>query len=584
MDTTNRNTALASAMVEELSRCGVEHAVVSPGSRSTPIALALLREPGIEVAPIVDERSGAFFALGAANATRRPVVVACTSGTAAANLHPAVCEADEARIPLIVITSDRPPELRGVGAGQTIDQIGLYGTAVRWFCEVGTHEADDTGLLHFRSTACRAAATAAGAPGAGPVHLNVSWRDPLGAQAVPGDVRADSTLATAGREPHPLTTVHEPSARLDDGALATVAERVANAPRGLIVAGRQSDPALAPALSALADASGYPVLAEPTSQARVGDSVVWAYDAIARVRPPALEPELVLRFGDAPTSKALREWLGSSGGCAQLVVDPTGGWNDPSRTAELMLRADPVPLARALADRLGGRAGNAGWADLWRQAGGAAARAIASELAGQGEPTEPGIHAALGDLYERGDVVYTASSMPIRDQESFLPAGAGDVLFLANRGANGIDGLVSSAIGAASASGRPTWLVLGDLALHHDSNGLAALRHSAAPVRIVVINNDGGGIFEFLPQASEVSREEFEAIFGTPLGLEPERLAALHGVEHHHVFALERLDELPRDRHLIAEVRVDRPANVAVHHTLWECAEQAIRAALDGPA
>ena len=197
MDATNRNTALASALVEELARSGVEHAVICPGSRSTPVALALLRERGITTTSIVDERSAAFLALGAANATGKPVAVSCTSGTAAANLHPAVCEADEASVPLIVLTSDRPPELRGVGAGQTIDQIGLYGSAVRWFCEVGTHEADDHGLLHMRATACRAVAASAGDPRPGPVHLNLSWRDPLG--PAPRRRRGHGTLGAGAR-------------------------------------------------------------------------------------------------------------------------------------------------------------------------------------------------------------------------------------------------------------------------------------------------------------------------------------------------------------------------------------------------
>ncbi len=179
MDPTNANTALASAMVEELARCGVRHAAVSPGSRSTPLALALWRHPAIEVTVLLDERSAGFFALGTALTTRVPAAVLCTSGSAAANLHPAVVEADEAGVPLIVLTADRPPELRGIGAGQTIDQLKLYGEAVRWFCEVGTHDADDEGLLHFRSVACRAYATAAGDPRPGPVHLNVPWREPL---------------------------------------------------------------------------------------------------------------------------------------------------------------------------------------------------------------------------------------------------------------------------------------------------------------------------------------------------------------------------------------------------------------------
>src|ERR671934_2970170 len=207
MDLANRNTALASAMAEELARSGVRRATLSPGSRSTPLAVALWRQPEIEVSVILDERSSGFFALGTALATGIPAVVLCTSGSAAANLHPAVCEADEAGVPLIVLTADRPPELRGIGAGQAIDQLKLYGAAVRWFCEVGTHDADDAGLLHFRSVGCRAHAAARGEPRPGPVHLNVAFRDPLGPEAHPEDVTATSELALRGRGERPLTEV-----------------------------------------------------------------------------------------------------------------------------------------------------------------------------------------------------------------------------------------------------------------------------------------------------------------------------------------------------------------------------------------
>lgn len=587
MDATNRNTALASAMAEELSRCGVRHAVICPGSRSSPVALALLREPAIATTTIVDERSAGFHALGAAAATRRPVAVACTSGTAAANLHPAVCEADESGVPLLVLTSDRPPELRGVGAGQTIDQLKLYGAAVRWFCEVGVHDADDAGLLHLRATACRAYAEAAGDPRPGPVHLNLAWRDPLGPEPAPGDVTARSPLALRGREPLPLCEVHRPTMRLGVDALEAVAADLAEAERGVIVAGRQGDPALGPALARLAAACGYPLLAEPTSQARLGPDggaeVVACYDAIARARPPVLDPDLVLRFGELPTSKPLRAWLGSLDEARQLVVDPHGAWSEPTRKAGLVLRCDPVALADELAERLAGTA-RGSWLSLWERAEDAARREIAAELDALREPTEPGVHAALGDAYAAGELVYTASSMPIRDQEAFLRPGPADVLFLANRGANGIDGTVSAAVGAAAASGRPTWLVLGDLALHHDSNGLAALRDCPVPVRIVVLNNDGGGIFEFLPQAGQVARAEFEAAFGTPLGLAVDRLAALYGIEYHRLAEVGHLAGIPRDRHVICEAAVDRQANLAVHRAVWESAAEAIRIALDAPA
>jgi 2-succinyl-5-enolpyruvyl-6-hydroxy-3-cyclohexene-1-carboxylate synthase len=584
VDPTNRNTALASALVEELARCGVRHAAIAPGSRSSPLALALLRAPAIEATTVVDERSAGFFALGVSQATGTPAVVVCTSGTAAANLHPAVCEANEAGVPLLVLTSDRPPELRDIGAGQTVDQLKLYGSAVRWFCEVGTHEADDGGLLHYRSVACRAFAAARGDARPGPVHLNLAWRDPLGPEPREGDVTAASALALEGRGERPLHAVIAPALAADGHLLDELCERIAAAPRGLIVAGRQPDRAAAHSIAALASATGYPILAEPTSQLRMGPHdrslVVWAYEPVARARPQSLEPELVLRFGDMPTCKPLRQWLGGMDATRQVVVDPEGGWNEPSRRAETILRAQPVGLAAGAADRLG-RVGDESWASAWLAAANAASEAIESSLAELDAPTEPGVHAALGAVYGEGELVYTASSMPIRDQEAFLPSGPAEVRFLSNRGANGIDGLISSGIGAGTATGRPTWIVTGDLGLFHDMNALALLRQTPTPVRVVVLDNRGGGIFEFLPQAEQVTRDEFEAIFGTPVDLDLQRAAAVYDLPHRHVESLADLGGVAGACTCLVEVPVgDRRRNVELHREIADAAERAVLAAV----
>jgi 2-succinyl-5-enolpyruvyl-6-hydroxy-3-cyclohexene-1-carboxylate synthase len=582
VDPTNRNTALASAMVEELARCGVRNAALAPGSRSTPLALALWRHPAIEVAVIVDERSAGFFALGAAQASRRPTAVLCTSGTAAANLHPAVCEADEAGVPLIALTADRPPELRGIGAGQTIDQLKLYGSAVRWFCEVGTHDADEAGLLHYRYVACRAYAAARGDPRPGPVHLNLAWRDPLGPEPRADDVTATSELALEGRGERPLTAVTIGPRVADDALLDEIAERIAASTRGLIVAGRQLDPDLAEPVAELARRSGYPILAEPTSQLRLGPhergTVVWTYDAIARSRPSGLDPDFVVRFGDLPTSKALRTWLASVPGLHQAVVDAAGDWNEPSRQAETLIRAEARSVAAGLAERLGEGAGDAQWTAAWIDADARVAAVVEEELGLLDEPTEPGTHAVLGRLYRDGDLVYVASSMPIRDTEAFVRPCGTAVRFLCNRGANGIDGLLSSGIGAAAATGRPTWIVTGDLGLYHDMNGLSALREISSSVRIVVLNNDGGGIFEFLPQAEQVERDEFEAILGTPLGIEPAAVAGLHGLPHVRIGNLTELAGAADVGTAIIEIRVDRRRNVEVHRRIADRAAEALSA------
>jgi 2-succinyl-5-enolpyruvyl-6-hydroxy-3-cyclohexene-1-carboxylate synthase len=582
VDPTNANTALASAFVEELARGGLRHAVVSPGSRSTPLAVALWRQPEIEVTVIVDERSAGFFALGAAQASGEPVALLCTSGTALANYHPAVCEADESGIPLVVLSADRSPELRGIGAGQTIDQIKLFGSAVRWFCEVGTHAADDDGLLHHRSVACRALAAARGETRPGPVHLNLPWREPLAPVPVEGAVSATAPLALAGRDGRPLTAVTrvdlEPSAFLLD----EMAGHIGDAISGVIVAGRQLDPELREPLAHLARVSGFPILAEPTSQLRCGphdrSHVVATYDLLLRDEHFArsVVPDLVLRFGAMPTSKPLRAWLAASD-ASEIAIDPYGGWNEPTNRAAAILRADPTELASGWAARLEGLEGRERPApERWTDAERAAQRALDEAFGDEAEISEPALHRALGAAHRDRDLVYTASSMPIRDQEAFLSAGGTDVLFLSNRGANGIDGLISSGIGAAHASGRPTTIVIGDLGLLHDIGGLAALREVSTPVRIVVIDNDGGGIFHFLPQEQALAGEEFEALLGTPRGVDAARAAALFDLPHRRLESLAELpDALAAGTGLI-EVKTARQDNVATHRQLAERVREAL--------
>ncbi len=573
MDPTNANTALASAFAEELARSGLRLAVVSPGSRSTPLAVALWRQPEIEVKVIVDERSAGFFALGAAQARREPVALLCTSGTALVNYHPAVVEADESGIPLLVLSADRPPELRGIGAGQTIDQIKSFGSSVRWFCEVGTHEADDSGLLHYRSTACRALAAARGEARPGPVHLNLPWREPLAPVPVEGAVTATDELALNGRDGRPLTAVTqidlEPSTFLLDEA----AGHIGNAISGVIVAGRQLDPELREPLAHLARVAGFPILADPTSQLRCGphdrSHVVAAYDLLLREEHFArsVVPDLVLRFGEMPTSKPLRAWIEASG-ADEIVVDPYGGWNEPTNRAAAILRADPTELASGWAARVEGLEGRERppperWMDAER-----AAQVALDEALAYAEVSEPALHRALGAAHRDGDLVYTSSSMPIRDQEAFLAAGDADVHFLSNRGANGIDGLISSGIGAAQASGRPTTIVCGDLGLLHDIGGLAALCEVETPVRIVVIDNDGGGIFHFLPQESALASDEFEALLGTPRGVDAAKAAALFDLPHQRLASLAELPAALAAGTGLIEVKTDRHTNVEAHRGL----------------
>jgi 2-succinyl-5-enolpyruvyl-6-hydroxy-3-cyclohexene-1-carboxylate synthase len=583
VDATNRNTALASALVDELARAGVRHACVSPGSRSAPLALALWHEPRIRVWSHVDERSAGFFAVGIAQESGVPAVVLTTSGTAGANVHPAVAEASEARVPLIVLTADRPPELRGRGAGQTIDQLKLYGSAVRWFCELGVARADDTGLLHYRSAGARAVAESRGRP-PGPVHLNVAMTEPLAADPVPGDVPATNPLARDGRpQGRPLTAVPPAASEPSDELVSAFAELVSECERGLIVAGRQRDAGLAPTVAALARACGYPVLAEPTSQLRCGahdrELVAAAYDLVFRDLPETLAPELVIRVGDMVTSKPLRTWLADHPGCRQVVIDPDGAWNEPTATADLIARADPAALMSVFAEQLTPR-GERRWQQLWLAASGAAEQAVDSFLGGLGDELfEPRVHRDLSALLPAGSTVFVASSMPIRDLESFLPSTERPLRFLANRGANGIDGLVSSGLGAAAAAPGPAYVLTGDLGLYHDMNGLLAVRRLGVEATIVVMNNGGGGIFDFLPIAQH--REGWEELFGTPTGLDLAKVADLYGMPFTRVASY---SDLPGavGRAGLVEIPLERPRNVELHREVFQRASAAVHAAVGG--
>jgi 2-succinyl-5-enolpyruvyl-6-hydroxy-3-cyclohexene-1-carboxylate synthase len=577
LDRTNRNTALASAFIEELARSGVEHACVAPGSRSAPLALALWDEPGIRVWSHVDERCAGFFALGIAQATGQPAVVLTTSGTAGANVHPAVAEAGEARVPMIVLTADRPPELRGRGAGQTIDQLKLYGGSVRWFCELGVQEADDAGLLHFRSAAARAVAVAL-APPPGPVHLNVPLREPLAPTPVDGDVRASEPLAIRGRDDgRPLTAVRRPEASPSPDLVRELARLVSEHSHGVILAGRQPDPGLAGPLAALARAAGYPVLAEPTSQVRSGshdrNQVVASYDALLRRPPEELTPDLVLRFGDMVTSRATREWVAGNRAATQVVVDAAGAWNEPTATADLIVRASPGLLAGQLAEAVPKRTGNE-WLERWTAASNAAGTEIDAFLSELGDELfEPAIHRRLGELLPAGSTVFVASSMPVRDLETFFPSVEQPLRFLANRGANGIDGLVSSALGAAVTGTGRTFALMGDLALYHDMNGLLATRRLGAEATIVVLNNGGGGIFDFLPIAER--SEGYEEIFATPTGLDLGAVAALYGLPFTRLGSYEELASAIARPGLV-EVPLDRKRNVELHRALFERVGEAV--------
>ncbi|HEY6524608.1 MAG TPA: 2-succinyl-5-enolpyruvyl-6-hydroxy-3-cyclohexene-1-carboxylic-acid synthase, partial [Solirubrobacteraceae bacterium] len=482
---------LLRAFCDELARCGLEHACTSPGSRNTPILLSLAREPRIRCWSHIDERCAGFFALGAAKASRRPVAMTCTSGTAAANYAPAVIEAYHARIPLIILTADRPPELRDVGAGQAIDQIKLYGDAVKWFCEVGVDTATPDTLRWIRQLACRAYLTAAqGRPG--PVHLNFPLREPL---VLDAPLPADPAPGRADGRPW---VRHTPGA----GAMPAAAPRTAPA-RGVIVAGRaERDAGIGEAATGCAQRLGWPLLADPLSGARHGETAIATYDLLLRDPGFAarVAPELVIRVGDLPTSKPLRAWLASLPGTEQLSLDPDGAWQDP---AAIVSEVDPGDPVTALQQLIPDAPRDPAWLPTWTDADAAARSALDDGLTETGTLSEPLTARVVGESLPPEATLIIASSMPIRDAELYLPAGTRGPRVISNRGANGIDGTVSTAFGVAAVADGPVVLVIGDVALAHDIGGLMAARRLGLDLTIVVINNDGGGIFHFLPVSDE---------------------------------------------------------------------------------
>jgi 2-succinyl-5-enolpyruvyl-6-hydroxy-3-cyclohexene-1-carboxylate synthase len=584
-----RNVALAGAFVAELGRAGLRHAVVCPGSRSTPLAVALAEEAAIRVWMHVDERSAAFFALGMARALGEPVAVLCSSGTAAANFLPAVVEARLSRVPLLVLTADRPPELRDVGAAQTIDQARLYGSHAKWFYELPVPEAAADLLRHARQVAARAIATAHAAP-RGPVHLNFPFREPLlPALDEPAPAIADEAARSGRVDGEPFTAVVSGRAvpALD---LAPLARALAGQPRGLIVCGPQDDPALAPAVTRLAARLGYPILADALSQVRCGPHdralVIDDYDAFLRddATCRALAPDVVLRFGALPTSKPLAQFLARDPAGRHVLVDD-GGWRDPLFLASNVVQADPVAVCAVLGATLPERAAASAWADVWRAAAGHTREAIDACLVAPDGSVEGRVFTELAALLPAGATIFAGNSMPVRDLDTFLPAGDRALRYLANRGANGIDGVVSSALGVAAVSPAPVVLVLGDLSFFHDLNGLLAAKLHGLRATIVVVNNDGGGIFSFLPQASQVAPDRFETLFGTPLGLDFRAAADLYGA---HFSRPESWDDfrtavaagVAGDGLSIVEVRSERAANVTQHRAVW----RAVAAALREPA
>jgi 2-succinyl-5-enolpyruvyl-6-hydroxy-3-cyclohexene-1-carboxylate synthase len=560
------------AFVAELSRAGVRHVCVCPGSRSTPLAIKLAQEPSIKVWMHLDERSAAYFGLGLARAARQPVAILATSGTAAANFLPAIVEANLSRVPLVVLTADRPHELRDNGAPQTIDQLRLYGAHVKWFFDLPEPDASLEHARLVRTLATRAVGTAVAEP-AGPVHLNWPFREPL----VPTPVPA---LAS---DPHGL--------RVDTGRLAPSPSMIDNlttqlaSGNGVIVCGQQGDADFPEAVAQLARRLQWPLLADPLSGVRRGQhdlsTVIDAYDAFLRDEPTIerLAPRVVLRFGAMPTSKPLLLYLQRHAAARQILIDP-GGWREPTGLASDVLHVDP----RLLCDALQVVAHSADWLETWTTINRMTCAVINSHLDDLDELFEGKVFSELSAVLPEGSVLFAGNSMPVRDLDTFLPAGEKSLRCVSNRGANGIDGVVSSALGTSAAGGGPVVLVIGDISFYHDMNGLLAARKHALNLLVVLMNNDGGGIFSFLPQADTAS-EHFETLFGTPHGLGFRPFVEGYGGRFVRVhdwpgFLKGVAEGLERGGLQVVEVPTERTRNVELHRQVWRAVSASLTPAL----
>lgn len=586
---------LLRAFFDELARCGMRAACTSPGSRCAPLVLTLAREECLTSYSHIDERCAGFFALGLAKASGLPVALTCTSGTAVAELLPAAIEAHEARVPLLLLTADRPPELRENGAGQAIDQLKLFGDAAKWFFEVGTHDATPERLRWMRTLACRAYSTALGdRPGV--VHLNFPLREPLIIdEPLPDDptgrvdgspyVRRERALEFGGpsRAAGAAVAISPRTDRApEQRAEARLHALAMEAERAILVAGRYERPAdLGEAASVLCERFCWPLLADPLSRARRGPAAIAHYDAILRDETLAagLSPDLVIRVGDLPVSKPLRTWLAGLGDTLQVTLDPEGAWQDPASVISDSLALHPASALIDLATQVPPmNTTSADWLSSWRSADEHAAESILGVLAAPGELSEPAVAVELGVLLPETATLFVASSMPVRELETFWPVRADPPRVLCNRGANGIDGIVSSAFGVAALDEQPVVLLIGDVALAHDLGGLLAAGRLELKLTIVLVDNAGGGIFDFLPVSNAPMAKEYDIYtrhIATPTGLDFGKAAALYGLAYEHVETIPRFRAAleralsPQVGSTIVHVQTDRARNVDLHQRVW---------------
>lgn len=546
-------------MTSALMNAGVKKVVISPGSRSTPLAYAFASTEELDVYMQIDERSAGYFALGLAKASREPVILLCTSGTAASNYFPAVTEAHYARIPLIVITADRPHELREVGAPQAIDQIQLYGNHVKYSIDFPLAEDNRDVEDYIERQTQRAVSVALTAP-FGPIHLNVPFREPL-------TIDFELKMPTRTFKKH-----YQSINSLDEMTAKEMTDIVNGSDKGIIIAGELPVGLSAGVFWKFAEALQWPVLCDPLSnlRAQVPEQClplcIDRYDALLKSERFAEKviPDTVIRFGAQPVSKPLSLYLRKVRPQTVIAIDESPEFRDPLGVVTHHIQSPVEAVLQLILNQ-----GQTPYARIWAKANDEASEITEkfAKVAG-----DEGAYAQMlfRHLPDGSDII-SGSSMPIRDVDTYFEKTAKDIKIFANRGTNGIDGVVSTAFGIQAARQRPTWLLIGDLSFLHDVNGLLVSRFHDTDLTIVIMNNDGGGIFSYLPQAE--SGPHFEELFGTPTGLTFGHIAAMYDAQYKAIENLEDFEvELAKDKVKnirIIEVFTDRNANVKAHRALW---------------
>lgn len=581
MKTGDTLTRYVANFVDELARLGVAEVVISPGSRSTPLAILMAEHPDLTCYINIDERSAGFFALGMAKCNKRPVVLVCTSGTAAANYYPAIVEARYSRVPLIVITSDRPHELRDVGAPQAIDQIQMYGHYPKWFVDVALPE-EQVGMFRYVRTIAGRAVSIASAHPKGVVHLNFPFREPL----LPKLTLNDLWSTTEERTTYLHTTLGEVILKKEQ--MEMLVQLVNRFSKGMIVCGEQNDPDFITEVNKLSEKLKFPILADPLSQLRAGkhkkQGIIDGYDSI--LKDPELvnelKPEVIIRFGPMPVSKPLMLLLKNNPDIVQIIVDSSEEYRDPTLNASHLITCMPHYFCKELVNLIQAKEFS-DYYNKWLLSNQVFSERIDHELHKINELFEGKVVSELQQLLPDGSRLFVGNSMPIRDVDTFFRNHDKEIEIIANRGANGIDGIVSTALGVSVDHKKPTFLLIGDLSFFHDLNGLLVAKMNQLNLTVILVNNDGGGIFSFLPQSKE--EKHFETLYGTPTGLNFSKVVEMYEgkyvkIESWNEFRDYLTNEWNNSGLQVIELATDRMTRVKIHRELLDHVSQEIRKVL----